>query len=129
MSARDFALQIDKEWLDAQEDMHKTIIAIAIEAMASVQRRSPVDTGQFRANWLLSVDTPDLSVQEGPGGALAAKSSTAIASYAAVQGFPVIWLQNNLPYAGRLEDGYSKQAPNGMVALTVAELSAKYGGR
>lgn len=33
----------------------------------------------------------------------------------------VHFIQNSVPYIQRLEDGYSKQAPNGMVALTKIE--------
>lgn len=36
-------------------------------------------------------------------------------------GSAAIFLTNNLPYIERLERGWSKQAPTGMVALTVAE--------
>jgi len=43
------------------------------------------------------------------------------------------YLVNNLPYAQRLENGWSKQAPQGMVALTVVEFQdivrAATGGR
>ena len=31
----------------------------------------------------------------------------------------LFYIANNVPYARRLEDGYSKQAPQGMVGLTV----------
>ena len=37
-----------------------------------------------------------------------------------------IIIQNNLPYANRLENGWSKQAPKGMVALTLSEMRTKY---
>jgi hypothetical protein len=33
----------------------------------------------------------------------------------------VHYLQNNLPYAWRLETGYSKQAPAGIVGITALE--------
>ena len=35
-----------------------------------------------------------------------------------------IWISNNLPYITALEDGHSKQAPAGMVALSLAEVSS-----
>jgi hypothetical protein len=39
-----------------------------------------------------------------------------------------IFLTNALPYAIRLENGWSKtQAPQGMVKLSLAEITAKYG--
>jgi hypothetical protein len=33
----------------------------------------------------------------------------------------VFYLTNNVPYAQRIEDGWSRQAPNGLVALTAVE--------
>jgi hypothetical protein len=33
----------------------------------------------------------------------------------------IVFLVNNLPYGPRLERGWSKQAPSGMVGITVAE--------
>ena len=50
-----------------------------------------------------------------------------IDDYAREAGFPVISVYNNLPYIERLEDGYSNQAPEGMVSLTAAELSVELG--
>jgi hypothetical protein len=61
-------------------------------------------------------------------GTYAARSSTAIASYATVEGFPVIYLQNNMPYARRIEWGWSKQAPSGVMAMTLAELEQIWSG-
>ena len=36
--------------------------------------------------------------------------------------FSVVWLSNNLDYILFLEEGSSRQAPQGMVAVTVQEL-------
>lgn len=127
-NSRQFALEIDAEWAAMQVNLHEAVQYIANVALNGVKEKSPVATGQFRANWLVSIGQPDGSIQEGPGGGHAAKSAGALASYAAVEGYPVIYLQNNLPYGSRLEDGYSKQAPGGMVGLTVAELAAIWNG-
>ena len=126
-NAKEFALQIDREWAEMMGGVRKAVIYIATEGLARVQTKSPVDTGQFKSNWLASVGSLDPSTHEGAGGAFAAKSSGAIASYAAVDGWPVIYISNSLTYALRLENGYSLQAPSGMVALTVAELQAMWG--
>ena len=127
-NARQFSLELDREFAMAMDDVRKAVVRLATEGLAGVQEKSPVDTGQFRANWLVSIGSPDPSSQEGPGPGHASKSAGALASYSAQEGFPVIYLQNNLPYATRLEDGYSKQAPNGMVSLTLAELAAMWNG-
>ncbi|WP_265440044.1 hypothetical protein, partial [Aeromonas salmonicida] len=40
-------------------------------------------------------------------------------------GMNAIYFTNNVPYAYRLEMGHSKQAPNGMIAIT-AENAGKF---
>ena len=95
---------------------------IAMEALNRVVMKSPVDTGRFRANWTVAVGRQDLSTTEETdksGTATIAKGSQIILGQ---KGPAVIWLSNNLPYAQALENGHSKQAPMGMVALTYNEL-------
>jgi hypothetical protein len=91
----------------------------ALEALKSVVLMSPVRTGRFRANWQMTLDTPAT-------GALDTTANTAIARgepiIAQLPAYGVSWLVNNLPYAARLESGYSQQAPTGMLAVTVARL-------
>lgn len=125
--ARDFALQLDREFAEMMGDVRGAVIYVATEALAKVQEKSPVDIGTFLNNWLVSIGQPDDNTTE-VFGQFAAKSAGAIASYAAMDGWPVIYLQNNLPYGPKLEDGYSSQAPGGMVGLTVAELQAEFNG-
>jgi hypothetical protein len=40
----------------------------------------------------------------------------------------VWWIYNNLPYAIALEYGHSRQAPNGMVRIALAEIEAEVSG-
>ncbi|AWP80933.1 hypothetical protein B7P04_17100 [Bordetella bronchiseptica] len=83
--------------------------------------KSPVDTGRFRANWQFSA----AGVQRGttmaidPGGQVTLHRLVAEIRQTAAGG--VTYLSNSLPYAVRLENGWSKQAPQGMVKLTVQE--------
>ena len=125
--ARRFAMDLRREWEQEVEGFRGFVVQVATDALAGVVEKSPVDTGQFQNNWLVSAGEPDLRAVDWPGSFLQS-NSTVIAAYIATEGFPTIFLQNNLPYATRLEDGWSDQAPNGMVALTVVELEAKYDG-
>lgn len=77
--------------------------------------------GRFRANWQYSYgqivqgDLPDID----PSGSV---STTRI--FKGVSGNPtagVHYLVNNLPYAQRLEDGWSQQAPRGMIGIVAIE--------
>lgn len=75
--------------------------------------------GRFKNNWQIGIgsmntDTGRAANSSGDG-ALAAFSAT-IKAWKPGQ---TIYLTNSLPYAYRLEHGWSKQAPSGMVKLAV----------
>ena len=94
----------------------------AIDTLGRVTLRSPVDTGRFRANWAVginevAVSSASASKELGYGNAIQQGQQ----KIAGVKTTDTIIISNNLPYAQRLEDGYSGQAPYGMVAITVAE--------
>lgn len=94
---------------------------ISLELFERVILRSPVDTGRFRANWQVGigrVPTGTLELTDATGQATISKAQAAALSLEAGQ---TITLVNNLPYAQRLENGWSSQAPGGMVALTVQD--------
>lgn len=126
-NAKDFSLKLNKQVLDTNEKIEDAIQVIAMDSLRGVVLKSPVDTGRFRGNWIVSVDSPNLTEtqQTDVNG-----SATINKGMAAVEAFDInnsrIYIQNNLPYGNRLENGWSKQAPNGMVALTLSEISAKY---
>jgi hypothetical protein len=84
----------------------------------SVILKSPVDTGRFRANWNFAVGSADYAVTE------STTQSRGLQEAAKALETPsggVVTLANGLPYARRLEHGYSRQAPVGMVRLSVLE--------
>lgn len=76
--------------------------------------------GRFRANWQYGEGVVPLGASSAidPTGAVSLARIAAIKPEAAGK---VHYLTNNLPYAMRLETGWSKQAPGGMVALAVRE--------
>ena len=88
-----------------------------LELFQAIDERSPVDTGRFRGNWQVSYGAPLLSpiARLAPGGS----DEPGKALTLPVGG--TVYMSNALPYAQRLEYGWSKQAPLGMVRRTVAE--------
>lgn len=74
--------------------------------------------GRFRANWQYAFNVvptealPDID----PTGQVSINRVAAASGEAGTH-----YLVNNLPYASRLEEGWSTQAPQGIVALTVIE--------
>lgn len=120
--AKGWALEIDREWADQMGGLRDAVEYVALTAISRIDLRSPVDTGRFRANWTFSIGAMDASITAEVGSNVAENNAKAQAY--PQDTFPVFYLQNNLPYAERLEDGYSSQAPGGMVAITKAELAA-----
>lgn len=121
-SARQFKLDLDKAFEEQQERVALIAMKIAMEALNRVVMKSPVDTGRFRANWTVAVGRQDLSTTEATDKSGAATIAAGSQIILGQKGPAVIWLSNNLPYAQALENGHSKQAPMGMVALTYNEL-------
>lgn len=91
-------------------------VVLAVDA--AVVLATPVDTGRARSNWQVDLDnTPSgtlpepASPAEGPARALEEGRQKA-AAYKTGQ---TVHITNNLPYIGRLNEGWSAQAPSGFV--------------
>lgn len=117
----DFARQV-RRWSDeTQRKLDQVVRKVSIDAFSEVIRMSPVDSGRFKGNWMAGVNmAPGGYVWEQydpAGGATIAEASGRVE---VAEAGDVIWLVNNLPYASRLENGWSGQAPSGMVRLTAA---------
>jgi hypothetical protein len=120
--ADSFELQIGRFVEKAKENADLVVRKIALDVFGRVIAKSPVDTGRFKSNWLCAVG----SIPEGTTVAIDISSAITRMERAALgaKAGDVVYLVNNLPYARRLEYGHSKQAPGGMVRLTVAEFGA-----
>lgn len=117
-----FALDIAKFVKKAEGNATQVVRKIGIDTLAAVVKRTPVDTGRARANWNTSIGSPDLGVSDNKdkSGELAKARGRAVIGTATAAA--PIYLMNSLPYIRRLEyEGWSKQAPAGMVRITVAE--------
>jgi hypothetical protein len=118
-----------KDWTQATLEfagIPERVIRGTLFGVASrIIKRSPVDTGRFRNNWQASVNSPAVGVTSATdktGNAAVQESSALINNF---QIGATFYLTNNLPYANRLEYGWSKQAPSGMVRRTVAEIEQR----
>lgn len=97
---------------------------------SSIVKKTPVDTGRARANWTITKGSPETAVTE-----KTRKTPKPKSSMPEVEGDEPIFISNNLPYIETLEyggysknsktgktvNGYSIQAPEGMVGVTLAD--------
>ena len=129
--ANSFAAQIDVDFKGNLDEFRTTIRAVTLEALNRIVLKTPVNSGRARGNWNVLIGTDgeeDAAESDDKTGTEAiSRGGDVIGDYARETGFPVISIYNNLPYIGRLEDGYSNQAPVGMVATTAAELTVELG--
>jgi hypothetical protein len=111
---------------EVPERVREVQVKIGLQALRGVVNKTPVDTGRARGNWQTTLGDPATGTLDttDPGGnqTIARGSNTVTTS----DPFSVIWLSNNLPYIERLENGYSQQAPNGMVSTTVTEIQVQF---
>ena len=77
--------------------------------------------GHFRGAWMMTMDkmsSEDPGTIDPTGAVTLARAFAAIPQHAAGH---VFFYTNSLPYAQALEEGHSRQAPHGLVALTALE--------
>lgn len=117
----DFGDQIAAFSEKTEEKISVAVRKISLELFSRVILKTPVDTGRARANWQVAIGgAPDGTLElEDKSGTATISAATATAS--GLRAGDVIFLVNNLPYIQRLEDGYSGQAPAGMVGLSIQE--------
>lgn len=96
---------------------------VAMEALEGVVNMNPVKTGRSRANWQAGLAPNDIEMANWPSRDPLTEGLQGISS---VKPFGTIYLWNNVPYIVDLEDGSSRQAPNGMVAVTLARLEMMF---
>ncbi|HHP8097387.1 TPA: HK97 gp10 family phage protein [Acinetobacter baumannii] len=113
----EFSFDVSK----AAEDQVKHIVMDTVQSLVNL---SPVDTGAYRASHIVSVGSADFGVRE---------PETNPVNDAAIQAVKIklgnlVYIQNNQPYAERLENGWSDQAPQGIYNTTFTFISQKYGG-
>lgn len=110
---------VDKASHTADAEVRK----ICLDLLTGIVLKTPVDTGRARGNWFTSVGSPsaNVTVSTDPSGSSAIANGLSAISKATGN---ILWITNNLPYIYRLEfEGWSKQAPAGMVRVTINDIA------
>jgi hypothetical protein len=109
-------MSFESDWEKVSQKLDRVlsegIRATLFEVGTAIIKQTPFDTGRARGNWQASVNGAsggELS-RTSEGAAIAQLSQEASAAVG-----NTFFFTNNLPYIRRLEYGYSKKAPDGMV--------------
>ncbi|UNU74110.1 HK97 gp10 family phage protein [Moraxella nasovis] len=112
-----WTVPLDEMFTESKKQVLSDYENLALELYNAIIANSPVDSGRYRANHIMTVNSQDFSVNNSNTVRLYAKGF-----YNSKKFLPII-IQNNLPYAYRLEHGWSKQAPKGIYALSMQQVS------
>lgn len=127
-SLASFARRMRLRGIQVEEGANEVKRLVALAVDRELVLSTPVDTGRARSNWIVSTGTPSAAeiaaYAPGESGSTAASNSAAAmgqaqAAIAGVEPGQDIAISNNLPYIGRLNDGYSAQAPAGFVEQAI----------
>lgn len=129
-SSKGFAAALQRACDKRKGTMDELVKSVVIQVGARLVQATPVDTGRARANWQVGNGGP-VFVRDSPVDRLPLGSLPGIRTLGRwrqqlegeVAG-GVVYITNALPYARRLEYGYSKQAPSGMVRVTAVEFAS-----
>lgn len=120
MTRRKFIARVN---LNDLRDCSEMYIRNVIEHIAEeIVSHTPVASGQTRANWQLSFDSLGegmCSCDKDPVGDITVAKMTE-----ALRAFTLgdrVYISNSVPHIIMLENGYSKQAPGGILAVVLRE--------
>lgn len=82
--------------------------------------------GMFRASHVVSVGSPDMSQPESPDPNGSATITNGRAIIDSAGPYSMIYIQSNLPYSEKIEEGHSRQAPAGVYAVSFHGVSQAY---
>lgn len=113
-----FSLDMNTFVKKAGGNADKVVRKTAIGLFSAVMRSTPVDSGRARGAWMFSInkfsDTTPINIRSD-----SEVENEIIMGTASYKAGDTLTLSNNVNYAERLEYGWSKQAPQGMVRLNI----------
>lgn len=121
-SVREFVSTIRQWEVATQKRMETVVKDTAMEVFSNIVMLTPVLTGRARCNWNMSVDVPDHTTTKNvdPAGEQTISRARSVLQSTYKSG-KSIRISNSLHYIRRLEYGWSRKAPNGMVRITAAD--------
>lgn len=109
-----------------EEQLSQRVRVIAMALLNEIVLRSPVDTGRFRGNNIVSVGAPVYTSSANVDPTSSETIQQGVRVMTGLEPYSLVFLQNNLAYAENLENGHSKQAPTGIYAVSFNSVSQAY---
>jgi hypothetical protein len=114
-----FAANLNRLCQAAGDKAEIVVRKTALELQSNMVEPSPVDEGRFKNNWVASIGAVDTTNTHEPDKTGAGAIARTVATLEQWTPGQTINLTNSMPYAKKLEEGSSTQAPSGVVRLAV----------
>jgi hypothetical protein len=98
---------------------------ISHDLHTKIIKRTPVKLGRARGSWGVGIGAPHKGPPPPPN---LTNYEVFDIKTVTINGTAPVYITSNLVYIEPLENGWSKKAPNGMVAISVAEVVAEIDG-
>lgn len=118
-----FAAQLQAFEDMVQQDADEVFQIVATEVGQSVINLTPVDTGRALSNWNAGINSPDDVYRETEDPLDSKTSSRLAGEFKSLKFGDTAYITNATPHVPFLEYGSSKQAPNGMIRITLARFN------
>lgn len=126
MTAQEFRKGLTGFEADLLREADLRIRRIGLELLKKLIDKTPVDTGHLRHNWQVTINTQTDSELPGEDTGGIATFNREKVKLTNLGTGPLVVFQNPAPYAERIETGTSKQAPQGMVRISLQEVANTY---
>lgn len=99
---------------------------VGFRVLQGVTLKTPKDTGLATSAWLVGIqnaptDAPTVGPGKDASAGIAQQAGLSVIGAYPKNQLPDLWIVNNLPYIGKLNDGSSAQAPAKFVEQSIAE--------
>ncbi len=118
-----FAAQLQAFGDLVQEEADQVFRIVATEVGQSVINLTPVDTGRALSNWNAGINSPDDVYRETEDPLDSNTSARLAGEFESLKFGDTGYITNATPHVPFLEYGSSKQAPNGMIRITLARFN------
>lgn len=120
MKNKRFELDVTKFAKQTEINLETVVKRVSFDVYNKAKQNTPVDTGRARGSWNISEEYADLSSL--PQGQYPSGTSNAVGN---ISGKEEVHVSNNVEYIDVLDQGSSRQAPQGIVDITVAQVEAE----
>jgi hypothetical protein len=128
-----FLKEVDRFGLEIPKEFANLMREVVVDLYTGIVQDTPYLTGRSKASWTIGIGAP-IFIDQGKDWFSGAQAAEAIAFGHVVKlasldenPFQKVFLANGVPYIDRLEEGSSRQAPDGMVALNIARVENERG--